>query len=526
MPRRARLASGNLQRLARPAWGTFAAVIALVCGTGAARAQAQPPGPPELASIPVLLRALKHDDPTARLLGAIAIGDLAQAARSDYVDPQRTQAIVDALRPAGAELAALVNDPDLRVRRAAIITLGVLRPANTVAVPAWTEALKADQAQVRLAVMTAIGPYVNRAREFGRFIRPGEIVPPLEGLLTDVHAVLPLLRTGLGDSDPLVVAGAIQAVEDVAQALDRLPRFGTGEGAVPLDTVRTQLLRIAEGIKELVPALVAGLPSRPAPVQEAAARTLEDLARLRDQRVEGPRGAAPAPDPLRPPLIRGKLVQPQFETENRDIDRTLREGLQAALPVATELLARGNDSVQIATLGFLEVLGGDARSVADAVVAALDDDDRFVRWAAARTLGQLATVDNHAAIAGLTALLRDEDVDVRGVACQTLAQFGPHAAAAAPELGRLLAATIDPELQVHVLRALTAIGPAGKEAVPVLLPALGASEVRVRREVANLLGMFGPDAREAVPALTRAMQDPELEVRQAAARALTNILKP
>ena len=73
-------------------------------------------------------------------------------------------------------------------------------------------------------------------------------------------------------------------------------------------------------------------------------------------------------------------------------------------------------------MDVLESLGTEAFPAINAMTQALHDPDIFVRWAAARTLGELVKMDAaktkfsaeqaQAAVAGTTALLSDQDLGV------------------------------------------------------------------------------------------------------------------
>lgn len=80
------------------------------------------------------------------------------------------------------------------------------------------------------------------------------------------------------------------------------------------------------------------------------------------------------------------------------------------------------------------------------------------------------------------------------------------------------------------IRAVGAMGPAGKVAVPALVDVMKKSrQPKLRLEATLALGKIGPDAKEAVPALTALMEganesgDEDLALRRAAARSLGGI---
>src|SRR5262249_54289137 len=146
------------------------------------------------------------------------------------------------------------------------------------------------------------------------------------------------------------------------------------------------------------------------------------------------------------------------------------------------------------------------------------DPDRFVRWAATRTLGKIGPVELDVVLPGLIALLCDPDLDLRLVSATTLQYYGEKAAAAVPALTQVVNKG-DVEIRVRAIEALGGIGQAAVEAVPALVQALGHSDPRVRFAAASLLGRLkiGGDAKTTVvAALRRLLEDPKEEVRRAA----------
>jgi HEAT repeat protein len=189
-----------------------------------------------------------------------------------------------------------------------------------------------------------------------------------------------------------------------------------------------------------------------------------------------------------------------------------------------------------------------------ALLRRLSDDEWRVRRKAAEALGQAGAAAGEA-VPALTRLLDDSSREVRAAAAESLGRMGPAAEAAVPALIRRL--TTDPGeqisteadwakerlVQVHAADALKRVG-AG--AVPALIRSLAdrpkervvrtmdgmepawrqrpetqaivslliqklvdrGEKVRVRTDVAQVLGAIGPEARAAVSALIRLLADP------------------
>ena len=131
---------------------------------------------------------------------------------------------------------------------------------------------------------------------------------------------------------------------------------------------------------------------------------------------------------------------------------------------------------------------------------------------------------------------------------------GPARSKLVPSLIRSLKSR-EPAVRCHAARALGKIGPAAKEAIPVLLEmlsdtglnsnvgaaaadafgliepqpvpyfmkALKGGDIEARCNAAGALGNLGPAAKEAVPPLIEAAEDPDPELRRCAIHALGKI---
>lgn len=197
---------------------------------------------------------------------------------------------------------------------------------------------------------------------------------------------------------------------------------------------------------------------------------------------------------------------------------TTIEGLIKAMGVA-------DPYSRVLAVMALESMHDEAAPAIPALLKALTDSFRFVRWGAIRTLGKLAPRAAHEAVAGIVPLVDDDDVDVRVAAATALEKFGTAAAPAVEALGRAVGNRDgDGEVRIAAMKALAAIGTAAAPAVPQIAEALMSTNVRVRRSAAETLGRFGPLAVSTAPDLKFLLLDPELDVRKAAGDALINVL--
>ncbi len=139
----------------------------------------------------------------------------------------------------------------------------------------------------------------------------------------------------------------------------------------------------------------------------------------------------------------------------------------------------------------------------------LQDAKVDARQYAADAFVQMERAMAKGAVAELAAALKDEDARVRWSSAQALGRLGVDAAPAVPELIAALEMRTGPEFtdfREYAYRALGAIGPKAKEAVPLLIKRLGTDDDRSYR-IVNALGRIGPDARAALPRLFKRVND-------------------
>ncbi len=289
-----------------------------------------------------------------------------------------------------------------------------------------------------------------------------------------------------------------------------------------------------------------------------------------------PPGGAPPPEtkgtppeaarPIVAALILVAADEKSAQQLQQEAYEELAAGLDKALPAIVQQLGAPDPATRRRAVDALELFGPTAFPAVDAITLSLRDPDKFARWAAARTLGELAQEETgkvhytpaqaDAAVRGIARLLHDEDLStvpdkggVRIAAVTALTRFGPRAAFAAPVLTRMLnrsqtdaalalvpTADTDPDIvkgdpavRVDAFRCLEAIG--GDEAVnalPEAVLALQGNVPVVQEAAADFIGVIGPNAaeperRQLAQALGRALSDPETDVRRAAGSALMRL---
>jgi HEAT repeat protein len=315
---------------------------------------------------------------------------------------------------------------------------------------------------------------------------------------------VPLLGKAAEDKDPATQKhglGGIQSAANVLNAQYTIDTEPAEIGGKPVDR-QTKFGPVIRALVAAGPKLDAGLRSPDTSTRIAAARTLESLAALR-KAILSSRGPG---DPEIPDPFAGGWV-------------FVREGLEAGVKDP-------NPQVRLAMVEAVESLG-DAVEVRRLVRGATADPVSFVRWAAARTLGESAPLKPAAAevapdVAALTRLVDDADLDVRTAAITALGKYGAAAKAAAP---KLLAAVGkgDIEPRVAAVTALSAIGTDAETTVSVLIAALQNDDLRLRRAAATGLVRFGAAAKPALPELRKALADNDADLRLAAAEAILAI---
>ncbi len=224
----------------------------------------------------------------------------------------------------------------------------------------------------------------------------------------------------------------------------------------------------------------------------------------------------------------------------------------------------GQDAFETATLGYIGVIGPDAKSAVPVLLERLakmespgDGDDRADDDTnrAAATVSTLVHIGPTAA-PELVAQLKTRHGAARTVAAMALAELGQERQQAIPVLiaslhrgcgGRcvfthtqrfdvvalarcgheavpaLLNVSKSPAIGMLAYEALTLMGDDSDKVVPQLIEALSRQDGSIRSTAADVLGTFGEKAERAVPALLRAAKDVDAGVARCAAGSLASI---
>ncbi len=383
---------------------------------------------------------------------------------------------------------ATVPEASALARRSAARALGEIQPANPTQVIGALEEMLADKnnsLDLRLAAAGSMDELAQAAaKEMQHSLGPDEAVQ--NRFLDFAQAVwLAVLRHGLAADQPAEVRlVCLHAFSRVASEMLELSVVPETNPTPPKDLdpklikdiedrwnlYFQRLAAIFGDFQKNAAPLAAAVGDDDPEVRRAALTTLVDLANLRGrlQRLAAGATALPSPEPGHggPTPTEGKKIPPEAardlgaaliliaadepprEKSQQQAFQDLAGGIDKAIPALTAQLRSPDVETRRLAMDALEGLGTGAIPAVDGIVGSLGDPDRFVRWAAARTLGKLAQAENDkqklttaqasAAVGGIAELLRDEDVGVRLAALTSLQHFGPRAAPAAPILSRMI----------------------------------------------------------------------------------------
>ncbi|MBN2474576.1 MAG: HEAT repeat domain-containing protein [Pirellulales bacterium] len=376
----------------------------------------------------------------------------------------------------GADLLKAVATGDEKARLEAIDTLGRTGENLDGAVPALIGQLGDPSATIRAHAAHALG-------QIGPTAKPA--AETLAGLA--------------GDEDVRVRREAVRAYRSIAPGPEvSIPLFTKlFEDSEP--EVRIHIMdALAEAGKEAVPGMIRALENRKATYwaclvlaeigsdAEAAVPALEKLLQTDDR-----------PEVCREAILALAAIGP---------------GAAGAVPSLIKVLDEKepiNDGPVVYALGAI----GPKAKAAEPIIRKLANDEAsspFLRTVSLWALARMNPDDKELAkevIPRLIDALKAPAPRLRAAAARALIDLDPD-----PEVVRpLMKKAMDdasPEMLNDVMHALSGLG---EEAVPRLIGALGAKEVRAR--AAAILARIGPPAKAAVPALIEALSDENAETR-------------
>jgi HEAT repeat protein len=434
---------------------------------------------------------LDHGDPLSQEAAADLLAELGVQARTVGSRAGIGSAF-------GPDLARLTRSPDTRIAAAAARALGRVNPDPDVALPALNELLGGAPAS-RAAAAHALDDLMAVCSVAVYVRGPTDVPVTREEALGLAQALIPVAGRALHDPNAEVRrcgAEALRRTTVLLRGLIERPCSDAppGQPAPAGDAgVGPPVLALrAEGS-----ALIGAFGDPDTEVRHLARETIGELANLRLRLREA------GGDPMLPEALEGVLLLVAKQVTDPDVE------------------------TRLAAVGVLETLGPAAAPAVPQLIRAAGDKDRFVRWAAGRTLGGIGQSAGPEAVTALARLLADREVDVRLIAARALERYGPTAAPAVPELIRAALPDGAGEVRLAALRVLERIGsPEATPALAVLETALSDPDARLRQAAARTLGSLGPAALPVTDALERARNDSDAEVQRAAAEALLRVLHP
>ena len=287
-------------------------------------------------------------------------------------------------------------------------------------------------------------------------------------------------------------AGVITLAQDQSKKIEKAVKDLQSDDAFVRDRAATDLWRLAPDIKPAIPALVSALSDKYPDVRWNAAKALG---------IVGPeaREAVPA------------LVRILQKDESRiqtmagwALYRT-GPGAKEAVPALLAALRENKfPLVRREAARALGAIGPDAREALPALTAALEDENGFVRVAAAAALWQVG--QDARGIPLIITALKDQPVVSARIAADTLAELGPGAKPAVPALVETLK---DPAscARVAAARALWLID-RNTDGVPALIAALRDPDFpEVRTDAAAALRLMQGESKAPLPGVAEALKE-------------------
>jgi HEAT repeat protein len=455
------------------------------------------------------LRAVfKDGDSLSQLAAVNLIGEIS--------DPSSANPLSAALaRRLTPDLLKQLKGDDADTRAASARALGRIGADPKEAVPALEGLLQKGTPAERRAAAEGLGFLLKHARAKAQ---NGEVDQPPASITELATALVPAGGRGLSDDDAEVRRHCHTLLDQAAEVLveelgdvSSLP-VPAGRGDVPPVPLNEQRKEYQNRLKRTlplqrtlaaqIPALLKNTKAEELATVLSAYQTLEAVAQSRlglNQRVERIYGDE-------------KPAAGTFED-------LLIPGLRRAVPDLAAGLSHKEVRVQLASLYVLESLKAEAAPAAGDLAKALDSQEPFVRWGAARVVRHVAPREADRIVPALARRLDDENADVRLTSLLALKEYGPAIKPAVEALAKALAHK-DTNTRAFAVEVVASAGTEGKAAAPALLGALADSDSNIRVAAIEALPRLGPLTPRARLALRKALSDAVPTVRQAAAEAL------
>jgi HEAT repeat protein len=395
-----------------------------------------------------------------------------------------------------------------------------LAKIGKASIPALTDALKSDKADIRARAVQTLG-------KIGADAVP-VLVDALGDKNVDVRRSAALALAPLRISDKMVVLGLAHAVHD------------------PDQSVRQQSLQalqlLGAGAKLAAPKLVAALKDSDGQNRVKILFVLQNIGEAEEHIV---------------PAAADLLKDGNVGVRQAAVNLLGSQG-NKALPHLITALKDTDQNVRFSAVNALQRIPGDIKDALPALVPMLKDGTPFQRRSVVLALGRVG----EPAVPTLIGLLKEPDNFTRGAAVQALQMVGPNAKKAVPILSDMVLQDSYVLARRNAVAAIAAIEPdklndvfarvkksndqnvrltayqalyfrVGKKGVAAALPAKIAlphlidatkdSFANIRLIGVQGLASLGADAKDAVPAVTALLDDPDQRVRTQAQVTLNQI---
>lgn len=299
------------------------------------------------------------------------------------------------------ELADVViqGPPTLRARAAR--TLAHIEPPVFVAVPALTELLRAEEAELRRAAADSFAVWLQYVSQ-GTGVASLRLRPAQRGeLVLTASAILPAVHAGLNDVRPEIRHRCLEIIGLACAALTRLmddAAFNDERASHrPLQAEYEELRPLLQALRDQGPMLERFVHDKDPETRILTHKALEELG-----------------------VARERWMHRWTNAKSEADEKLLSELLHEALPGVAESLVHPDVRVRRSAVDVLEMSGTLALPELPALTHALHDPDRFVRWSAVRTLGKLGPSAGVGSIGDLKKILQDPDGDLRKAAANAL----------------------------------------------------------------------------------------------------------
>ncbi len=439
--------------------------------------------------------------------------------------------------PNEARLLEALGDPDPRIRRLGVEGLAAMGVPGTRAPSELQLALRRGSAEVRHAAALALA----KREDVGLHMLAAELDADAPGVREDAVRGLGRMGSAARPVTPEIVARLDDRSRRVrVVAVDALGRIGPAETVVPaiLDAVRED--------RSLASAARDAMTTLGALAVPALLDALDDDSR--DLAAEAAEWLVAIGTPSRDAILnRRPFEDPRARIQAARVRGLLSADPVPALDVMEFYVRSPVTALRAEALAAAASFGPEASPALATIAGRLEDREASVRAAAIRAIGRMAAAGApavpalariveqgsaverrqaleaiaalgpfaEAAVPALVTTLRDGSEEDRAEAAHALAEIGPAALPAVAELIESVRRGGAGEAQA--IHALGRVGPAASAAEDLVLERADSASGPVRELALGAIASLGIDRDRAIPVLVEATRADDLRVRRRAA---------